>query len=332
MRILLSLALAACFACQAADAPFPESPDAVLVQRGDIKITVGDFMAYLEKVPEAERFAFRSDMEKINSVISNLFITRSLAEEARKEGVDKDPIIQLRVRQSEDAILSQSLMAKFEKSIVTPDFEARALEIYKASPERYERPARVQVRRIIASSQGRTDEESRRWAQQAYDKLKAGAQPPQVVREFSSDLVSLRDDGVFEGEYRAFPDAVAAAIRTAPLNQPIGPTNTGRGYEVDIVMDRFPAQATPFEKAKASIIEGEKAKYRKEKVNEKLGTVTNSKDVHIYTDAIAPLEVKVDRDLLHKMHVEKAKQNADAKAKREQEDAATQAAAKGKGG
>jgi len=330
MRILLSLALAAGLACQAADAPFPEPADTVLVQRGDITVTVGDYMAYLEKVPESERFPFRSDMERINSVLSNIFITRSLAEEARKEGLDKDPIAQLRIRQSEEAILSQTLMARFEKSIVTPDFEARALEIYKASPERYVHPARLQVRRVISSSQGRTDEESRRWAQQAYDKLKAGTPPPEVVREYSNDPVSLRSDGVFEGEYRAFPDAVAAAIRTAPLNQPIGPINTGRGYEVDIVMDRIPAETIPFEKAKLAIIDAEKARYRKEKVNEKLGTITNSKEVKIYTDAIAPLVVRVDRDLIHKMHVDKAKQNAEEKAKRDAE--AAKDSAKGKGG
>jgi parvulin-like peptidyl-prolyl isomerase len=151
------------------------------------------------------------------------------------------------------------------------------------------------------------------------------------VREYSNDPVSLRNDGIFEGEYRAFPDAVAAAIRTAPLNQPIGPINTGRGYEVDIVMDRIPSDTIPFEKAKASIMEAEKAKYRKEKMNEKLGTVTNSKDVKIYTDAIAPLAVEVDREAIHKMHIDKARQAAEEKAKREQEDAAAQAA-KGKGG
>src|SRR5215475_10584027 len=108
MRILLSLALAASFACMAADAPPPPEPlDTVLVQRGDVKVTVGDYMAYLERVPEAERMPFRTDMEKINSVISNLFITRMLAEEARKAGVQGDPLVKARIQQSEEAILSQ---------------------------------------------------------------------------------------------------------------------------------------------------------------------------------------------------------------------------------
>jgi parvulin-like peptidyl-prolyl cis-trans isomerase-like protein len=338
MRILLCAALATSIACLAAELPSTtaapastEAPkaadlsklplDTVLVQRGDITVTMGDYLAYLEKVPEKDRYPFRADPEKMNSVLSSLFVTRSLAEEARKQGLDKDALAQLRIKQAEDAVLSQLAMAKFEKSIAPPDFEDRAKEIYKASPERFEIPARYKIRRVIATLQGRTDEEARRWAQEALDKLKAGEPPGRVVHAYSVDPVGLRNDGIVEGSVKSFPEEVAAAIRTAPFNQPIGPIKTGHGYEVVIVMERIPGATIPYEKAKGALIEAEKDKFRKAAIDEKLGTITNSKEVKIYADRLEPLKLNVDRDLIRRMHVEKAKQNEEEKQRRLLEEA-----------
>jgi len=336
MRILLCAALATSIACLAAEPPAPTPPaadaakasdisklplDTVLVQRGNITVTMGDFLAYLEKVPEKDRYPFRADPDKMNSLLSSIFVTRTLAAEARDQGLDKDPLVQLRVRQSQEAVLSQVEMSKFEKSIVTPDFTDRAKEIYKASPERFEIPPRFKVRRVIATLQGRTDEEAQRWAQAALDKLKAGEQPARVVHDYSTDPVALRNDGIIESTEKGFPREVAAAIRNAPLNQPIGPIRTGSSYEVVIVMERLPGGTIPFEKAKGALIEAEKEKFRKAAMDEKLGAITNSKEVMIYADRLEPLRVSVDRDLITRMHVEKARQAEEEKQRRLLEEA-----------
>ena len=337
MRLLLLAALATSVACFAADPPSPTPPaaadaakvsdisklplDTVLVQRGDITVTMGDFLAYLEKVPEKDRYPFRADPDKMNSVLSSIFVTRVLAEEARKQGLDQDPLVQLRARQSQEAILAQVDMAKFEKSIVTPDFEDRAREIYKASPERYEIPPRYKVRRVIATFQGRTEDEAKRWAQEALDKLKAGEPPGNVVHQYSTDPVALRNDGIIESGAEGFSDNVAAAIRNAPLNQPIGPIRTGHSYEVVIVMERLPGGTIPYERAKGALIDAEKEKFRKAAIDEKLGSITNSKDVKIYADRLEPLKVSVDREAITRAHVERARRLEEEKARRLQEEA-----------
>lgn len=341
MRIFLCAALAASIACVAAE-PVPEAPrapqasrptqlselpmDEVLVERGDVKITVGDYLAALEKLPEQDRYPYRADIDKMNSLLSALFVTRSIAAEARKAGMEKDPLIQLRMELSKETVLSQAYMANFEKTIVPPDFEDRAREIYQASPERYQRPARYKLRRVLAPFQGRTEEDARRWAQAAFDKLKAGELPGRVVHQYSMDPVALRNDGIVEGADKSFEPEVLASLKDAPLNQPIGPIRTGYAYEVVILMERIPPETIPFELAKKGIIAAEQEKFRKSAIDEKLGSITNSKDVKIYTDRLEPLKLSIDRDLIHKMHVEKARQSAEEKARRQQE------AAKGSGG
>ncbi|HEX4779243.1 MAG TPA: peptidylprolyl isomerase [Usitatibacter sp.] len=155
----------------------------------------------------------------------------------------------------------------------------------------------------------------------ALDKLKAGEQPARVVHEYSTDPVALRNDGIVEGTDKGFPEEVAAAIRTAPLNQPVGPIRTGHAYEVVIVMDRIPGGTVPFEKAKGALIDAEKDKFRKAAIDEKLGTITNSKDVKIYAERLEPLKLNVDRDAVRRMHVEKARQAEEEKQRRLLEEA-----------
>src|SRR5258708_20681932 len=104
MRINIVAGVAAtCSLCVAAA---ELGPDTVLVRKGDTTVTAGDFMAALEKVPADQRFAFRADVDRISSAVRSLFVTRTLADEARAQGIDKDPEVQPRLRLAEESLLS----------------------------------------------------------------------------------------------------------------------------------------------------------------------------------------------------------------------------------
>lgn len=333
------VALAASLACQAADPPAtpPSTPpadppaDTVLVKRGDITVTVGDFLANLEKLSPGDRYSFRTDVGRISTNVSAIFLARSVAEQARAEGMDKDPMMQRKLRLAQENVLAQAYMAKLEESIVYPDFEKQAAEIYKASPERYQKPARVKAKRIVATKQGRTDEEARRWAQAALDKLKAGENFGRVMREYSNDPSTRNTEGVVQGAYNLFDDNVAKVMRTAPIGELEGPIETGHSFEVIVVLDRLPAETLPFEQAKQAIIENEKAKFRKESIDRKLAEFTRSKDISIDTNAIASLQTEIDRTRLHEAHVEKARKDEEERKARLQQEQAAAAKAKAKG-
>ena len=152
MNMKLLGAAAACWAALSSLAADP-APETVLVKRGDIEITAGDFYASLAKLPEDQRFTYRADVLRITSAVSSLYLSRVLAGEARAAGLDKDPEIQRRLRLAEEQLLTQAYLDRFEKSIKVPDYEPRAREIYKADPQRYRQPERVQFRHILVSSQ-----------------------------------------------------------------------------------------------------------------------------------------------------------------------------------
>src|SRR5215471_9716866 len=103
MKIRTSFAALAALSCLAAVAAEP-SPDTVLIKRGDVVVTAGDFYAYMEKIPEKERAYQRGDIERIQNALSNIYLFRSLAADARAQGIDKDPAFQMRLKLSEETL------------------------------------------------------------------------------------------------------------------------------------------------------------------------------------------------------------------------------------
>lgn len=301
----LLAAIVACAVTLAAAADPP--PETVLVKRGDIEITTGDFLASIAKLPEDQRFSYRADVLRITSAVSALYLARVLAGDARAAGIDKEPDIQRRMRLAEEQLLTQVYLERFEKTIKTPDYEPRAREIYRADAERFKQPERVQFKHILVSFQGRTHEEARRRAEEAHQKLVAGENFTRTAREYSNDPTFRSNDGILgPAPYSAFIKELGEAARKAPLDVPSDLIESSEGYHLIVVQERLPAAVVPFEKAKKVLIDADETKFRRSVIDKKLAEITNSKDITIYTDAIAALKTEVDRDTLRKMHEDEA--------------------------
>ena len=306
MHIKLLAAAAACgvaLACAATD----PAPETVLVKRGAIEVTTGDFLASLAKLPEDQQFSYRADVLRITSTVSSLYLARVLAGEARAAGIDKEPAIQHRLRIAEEQLLTQVYLERFEKAIKTPDYEPRAREIYKADAERFRQPERVQFKHILVSFQGRTHEEARRRAEEARQKLLAGENFTRVAREYSNDPTFRNNDGVLgPGPYSTFIKELGEAARKVPLGEPSDLIESSEGYHLIVVQERVPAAVIPFEKAKKALIDADEQKFRRTVIDKKLAEITNSKDITLYTNDIAALKTEVDRDTLRKLHEDEA--------------------------
>jgi parvulin-like peptidyl-prolyl isomerase len=312
MRIHHCLSAAAAVLSISAGAADP-APDTVLVKRGDTVVTVGDFFATLERIPENQRFTYRADVDRIASATSSIYVMRTLAAEARAQGIDKEPDVQRRLRLAEETLLGQIVMERFEKAIVTPDFEARAREMYRANPERFEIPAKFKLHQVVVSTQGRSDDEALRRAEEVRAKLLAGEPFSKVAHDYTNDPNYRTNNGLVSGPYNLLPDPVAAAARTVPLGKPSEAISTNRGYYVIVVDERLPSGTVPYEKAKVAMIEQEKNKFRKAALDEKLKAITNSTEITIDTDAIASLKTEIDQERMLKLHVEQLQREKDEK-------------------
>lgn len=313
MKNRLPLAILATTLSLAATSADP-GPDTVLVKRGDLTVTAGDFYAYMEKIPENQRAYYRGDLERIGNGLSAIYLNRALAADARAQGIDKEAEFQRRLRITEEAMLAQVYLSRFEKAIVVPDFTAVAREKYKANPDRFKVPESVRLRQILVGNQGRTDEETRKRAEEARSRVLAGAPfDGNLAREYSTDPRAKVSDGLLEGPYSIFAAEVAAAARTIPLKQVSEPIKTSGGYYIIFVEERLPPHTRAYKDVEHDLVDGEERKFRRAAIEEKLGTITKSADIVMYTDQIAALQTEVDRAKLQEMHVDKAREVAEEK-------------------
>src|SRR5438093_904915 len=130
MRTLIAAAAVAATMFHPARAAEPAA-DTPLVKRGDIVVTAQDLNAFLARIGEEQRFAYRGNLERLTTAVSGIYVARELAREAREAGIDREPDIRKRLQIQEESLLAQVVMERFEKSIKTPDYEARAREIYR---------------------------------------------------------------------------------------------------------------------------------------------------------------------------------------------------------
>ncbi len=290
------------------------APETVLVKRGDTTVTAGDFYAYMSQFPEERRDFFRGDVERIKGAVSSMYVNRFLAGEARDQGIDKDPEFQRRVRLIEESTLASMYLEKFQKDMKVPDFTAVAQEKYKASSERYTVPATVRLRQLLVSTQGRTDEEAQKRMAEVRGKLASGTLfNGAIVREYSNDPRARENLGIIDAPYSALPKEVAAVAKTIALHELSEPIKAGDGYWIIRVDERVPSHVTPFADVKDDLIASEEKKYRTAAIDRKLGSITNSKDVVIYTDEIAALRTEVNRAVLDQMHIDRAQKDAEEK-------------------
>ena len=137
--------LASTLACQGAalaQAPAPavapapanaqHSPDEVLAENAQTRLTRGDYDADIQRLPAEMRDAFASDPRRLSAYLTNLLIVKTLAADARKAGLENDPILQRRVALEVDRALADMQLRRLEEA-AGKEFDAKAGEYHGQS-------------------------------------------------------------------------------------------------------------------------------------------------------------------------------------------------------
>jgi parvulin-like peptidyl-prolyl isomerase len=192
---------------------------AVLARVGEKTITVGDFAAALERLDDIDRLRFQTP-EKRRELLHQMIDLELLAEEARRRGLDKEPMVQVGVRQ----VLRDAMLAKAREGLMAPA-EIPAAEVaayYEAHKREFEEPERRRVAAILLGDAATADdvlakagklESAAKWGELYHDKsLDAPkVRDPQAPLDLAGDLglVGAGDDP------RARNDRVPPEVRAA---------------------------------------------------------------------------------------------------------------------
>jgi len=280
----------------------------VLIANGAVAVTSEDFEAFMLRVPENYRPEARSSYEWIGKAADLLYENRVLAEEARRLGHDKDPLIALRMKQVEESFLAQVWTDRFRKAFRPPDVAVRAEEVYRLNPQRFTTPETVSGTQIVISFESRTREMAKAIAEDLYAKARAGADMSELAANFSDDpnLRRERVKGRFVGVRKSgFVEAVSEAVFALKSPGDITPpVESQRGYHIVKLDRKEPARLRPFKEVEAAIVAEEVDRLRNAALEADIARLKSPSTLVVHTKNIEALRVEVDRSVLERANRE----------------------------
>lgn len=276
--------------------------DTPLVKDGPVVVDRADFEGSILRVPPRYRAEVRMNREQVSTLIDSVFVSRVLADRARKEGLDKDVAVQRRLAQLQETYLAQLYRDKVDSEPV-PDFTQRARELYLADPSQYVAPEQDYIQQILVTTKGRTPEMARARAQQAYDEAKGGKE------EFLSYALRYSDeerrDGMVGDLGWAAPEKLVEPVRKAVAKMKkgdiAGPIESVYGFHVIKLVDRKPAHQQTFDEVKDRIIAAETERFKKERVDRLVRDIRSSPTAHVYSENVDALVTPLSGDLLKQL-------------------------------
>jgi len=238
----------------------PADPNMVVITVGDHKITVAEYQALIKALPqqyqEAARGAGRRDFAR------NLVELQVLADQATKEGLDKQPDTKVQLEFQRDNMLAAAMFQSLQKTVTVSDAEVQAY--YDAHKADYEI---VTARHILVRVKGApmpappgkpelSDAEAKAKAESIRKRLVGGEDFAKVAKEESDDTSSDKggDLGEFKRGMMVAPfDAAAFSLKVGDISEPV---QTPFGYHIiqvqthkvrslDEVKDQILAQLKP---------------------------------------------------------------------------------------
>ncbi len=308
MSKTLALMTAAFATATFAAAPVNLPPNTPLIADGKVVVDSTDFEGNMLRIPEDKRDEVRMSRERVASIVSNMFIARSLATRAREAGLDKDPAVQKRLQQIQDGFLADLYVQKVEKEISTPNLEQRARELYKAEQAKYVTKEEVHVQHILVNLAGRTRETALERARKAAEEARAGEDFLAVATRYSDDPDKRNNGGDLGfNSPTSFVEPVRKAIGNMKSKGEIaGPVESEFGFHVLKFVDRKPAKPIPYEAVSKRIIEAERERLKKQRTEALVAEVHNSPTVVTHNDNVTKLVIPVDPEIARRAMEEKS--------------------------
>lgn len=282
----------ACGTLQAASA------EQVLLESDQVKITSMDFDAEVERIPVEHREEFLSSKVRIRKLLENMLVYKTLAEQARKAGIDKEPQIKKRLELAADKLLSQEQTNRSVDSLKLPNFESRARELYKINIGQYTLPEKVNVLHILVDSQNRTDEEALKRIQEVRAKALEGMPFDALAQEYSDDPSAKENKGnlgFFEAGkmVKPFSDAAFALSVPGEISEPV---KTQFGYHIIRLLEKQAAKLRPFDEVKTEIVKGLQDKYIADYRQEQVGKIISDPSLKLHEEAVDRYHVNVGKE------------------------------------
>jgi peptidyl-prolyl cis-trans isomerase C len=264
------------------------APDDVIVENAAVKLTRADYEAELQRIPADNRAAFAMDPKRVSALLRNMLIGKTMAVEARKAGLDRDPLVQRRIALEADKVLAEVEVQRIE-TVAGAEFDAKvaqflpkARERYLVDKVKYVVPEQIEASHILFLTKARNEDAAMALAQQVEVKLAAGADFTALAREFSEDP-GTKDRGGHIGWFDAKqmdPGFSKAAFALKNIGDVSPPALSRFGSHVIRLDGRRPQRQRSFDEVKDELIADLRQAYVAEQRALKIDAIGNGLKVN----------------------------------------------------
>lgn len=268
----------------------------VVMTTNDFQVTTTDFDNYLKaqglEGEKKERALAREGA--VEQVFENFYLVRSLAAEgARNEAIDKDEVEWMVANFRDRLLMERQLELEVEKEMADVDWDALALEEYKATKDQYKREEEITAAHILISSSERTEEEAEKIANTVMEKIAKGEDFAKLAEEYSDDKGSAARGGSLGsfGRGRMVPtfEEAAFAMKDSEVGD-VSPLVKSRfGFHIIQFQGYTPGGERTFEEAKFRVMKVVKGRTKQAKQREVMQR---------YQSGAAERGLKVDLEVL----------------------------------
>ena len=249
--VMLALAGGSCLA---------QSTDPVVARRGTATVTLSEIDARVGQLPEDMRAGFMNSPERIEQLIQGLLMDEQLANEARELGLHERPFFEEEIALATDQILARRRQQELLATLEVPDFEPLAMERYKANPDEFSEPERLDLVHVLIKAVGRTEQDAEALAERIRQQAVSGEKTLEELALEHTDERDARDnrrDGRLKNVRRGttvptFEEAAFALTKPGEISPVV---KTPFGWHVIKLVERKPAERKPFEQVRGRLIE-----------------------------------------------------------------------------
>jgi peptidyl-prolyl cis-trans isomerase C len=292
MRKTITVALALGHMAAHANAPLP--PDAVLTSTDRVKVTYADFEAEISRIPERDRFEFLLNRQRLATVVENILVNKTLALEARQNGLDKEAKVRAEIDNQTDKVLAKYRGQQIQTETAVPDLTAKARETYITSPARYHKEAQYDTWHVLVDLKGRTKDQALARANEVLIKAKNGANREELARQYSDDASVYQNKGrlgFLNGS--SFDPRYASAIAKLKIGE-LGPiVETQFGFHVVELHGKIPESKISFEEAKSELLHEARGKFLDSAWANHIEQIRSDKTLKVNIEALDAIRPKV---------------------------------------
>lgn len=294
---ILSLSLASFMVLNISTLRAEEPKGNILIQDATLSITKEEALIMLEDMTASQRKRMLTDEDKFKGLLIDLLIVKKKAAAAKKLEIDKQKIVQWKIKKAETRILASQLIKQYRKKIISPeDIELLAKEYYNAHPEEYLIEEKIKVAHILLSTRDAKDADSKadklKSLQKIVLQIKEGKLTfEEAAKKHSDDTGSAKSGGIINYFTRGkmvkpFEEAAFNLKNNNDLSDII---ESQFGYHIIKLIDHMVASTRPYTEVKEQLINKEKSKYIKSKVQAYSDTFRVNKKTTVYQQAIQDL-------------------------------------------